>query len=391
MCSKEAWEHFIFVPRLPHRRIERCAARSADYSQFLRVCSRPVVPFEDAQEDRCSGCATSQSSKSIVKASASGGSKTGEASLALISTAATTLTALAAAAITAKGVAGVAAVKMGMMPAQMIPAGLPPTRDDVAMEAGRGGFLDLLFPGFDVNTFVWRVSMLQIAEYIGSLLMGSTFGAPKLCSLYLLGASWGPAIADGAVWRLFLPIMLHANALHIFFNLFFQLRIGFGMEKQFGRRKFCLLYIFCGFLGNLLSVSFDPMKLAVGASTSGFGLLGVWLAEVCLTWELLGGSRPRVFLWFAFMVLSCVMMSTISPNVDFVGHFGGAAAGFLMAIILADMREEHQPSWYGKAKTAAKNTAALMILVCLFKAITMGPDGPVPFCGNILHPRQLPF
>jgi hypothetical protein len=128
---------------------------------------------------------------------------------------------------------------------------------------------------------------------------------------------------------------LHANTLHIFFNVFFQLRIGFGMEKQFGRKKFTMLYLFCGFLGNLLSVVMDPMKLAVGASTSGFGLLGVWAAEVLLTWEMLGASRPRVFLWFAFMIVSCMMMSQISPNVDFAGHFGGAFAGFLFAIIFA--------------------------------------------------------
>ena len=38
---------------------------------------------------------------------------------------------------------------------------------------------------------------------------GSAYGSPKLCSLYLLGASWGPAIAQGAVWRLMLPMMLH--------------------------------------------------------------------------------------------------------------------------------------------------------------------------------------
>ena len=40
-------------------------------------------------------------------------------------------------------------------------------------------------------------------------LWGSAYGSPKLCSLYLLGASWGPAIAQGAVWRLMLPMMLH--------------------------------------------------------------------------------------------------------------------------------------------------------------------------------------
>merc|ERR1719387_534268 len=157
--------------------------------------------------------------------------------------------------------------------------------------------MDLLFPGFDTSTMIWKISLLQIMEYLGSLLMGSAAGAPKLCSLYLLGASWGPSIANGALWRLFMPMMLHANALHIFFNMFFQMRIGFQMEKQFGKRKFCLL---C----NLLSVAFDPMKLAVGASTSGFGLLGVWLAEIILTWDILGESRPRISLWVFFMLLS---------------------------------------------------------------------------------------
>jgi len=253
------------------------------------------------------------------------------------------------------------------------------------------GFLDLMFPGFDTDTFIWRVSVLQVSEFIGSLLLGSSMGTPKLCSLYLLGASWGPTIASGSFWRLFLPMTLHANTLHIFFNIFFQLRIGFGMEKQFGRRRFCLLYLLCGFLGNLLSVAADPMKLAVGASTSGFGLIGVWAAEVLLTWDLLGASRPRVFLWFAFMLLNCVLMSTLSSNVDFMGHFGGAVAGFLIAIVLADMQEEHRPEWYGKAKTSAKAATALVTLCGLLKVMTLTPGEPIPYCGTIFSPRQLPF
>jgi len=383
MCSKEAWEHFLFVPQKPPRRL----ARARDHSDFFRVCSRPVVESKDSGASRCKGWGPSRSSGPSLATYAGAYGAIGA-------------TGAAAATITAAGphgLAGAALLKLGMMAPSppllpQLPGLGPQVRStDVDMQAGRNGFMDMIFPGFDTSTFIWRMSVLQIIEYLGSLLMGSRFGAPKLCSLYLLGASWGPSIANGALWRLFLPIMLHANALHIFFNMFFQMRIGFQMEKQFGPRKFCLLYIFCGFLGNLLSVAFDPMKLAVGASTSGFGLLGVWLAEVMLTWELLGQSRPKIFLWFAFMVLSCVMMSTISPNVDFVGHFGGALAGWLMAVILADMQEEHRPEWYAKAKTAAKNTAALVIAVALFKTIVMGPENPIPYCGSILRPRQLPF
>lgn len=78
------------------------------------------------------------------------------------------------------------------------------------------------------------------------LTMGSAIAAgapqtfvvsPNTCSLYLLGASWGPSIAHGEWWRLITPMMLHANGLHIFFNLFFQSRVGFGIEEQLGTRK----------------------------------------------------------------------------------------------------------------------------------------------------------
>lgn len=37
---------------------------------------------------------------------------------------------------------------------------------------------------------------------------------------YTLGASWGPSLARGEVWRLFCPMMLHANMMHLFFNVF---------------------------------------------------------------------------------------------------------------------------------------------------------------------------
>jgi len=353
MCrSKEAWEHFIFVP-LPQSRLTKTS----------------LVPYVQHRRADESGATTTALQDAVVALGLAGAGAMG--------------TMLAPSA---------AFLKLAMMvpPPPSLPPAAPPLSAAVATPQ-QFSLLDTLLPNFNTDTFIWRVSMLQITEYVGSLLLGSAYGSPKLCSLYLLGASWGPAIAQGAVWRLMLPMMLHANALHIFFNLFFQMRIGFGMEKQFGRRKFCLLYMFCGFLGNLISVAADPMKLAVGASTSGFGLLGVWAAEVLLTWDLLGESRSRIFLWFAFMCTSCIMMSTISPNVDFVGHFAGMLAGFLLAVILADMQEEHQPPWYNKAKFTAKNVTALIVIVSLVRAITLGPDGPIPYCGTIFHPRRLPF
>ncbi|CAE7227023.1 ROM3, partial [Symbiodinium pilosum] len=150
------------------------------------------------------------------------------------------------------------------------------------------------------------------------------------CVLYQLGASWGPALARGQIWRLVTPVMLHANLTHLLFNVFFQLRMGFGMERQFGREKMMMIYFACGLFGNLMSVAVDPYKLAVGASTAGFGLIGVWLAEILLSWEILGPARERTVIWIVFMMISVTTMSSMTPNMDIFGHLGGALGGFLL-------------------------------------------------------------
>merc|ERR1719282_195699 len=132
----------------------------------------------------------------------------------------------------------------------------------------------LVFPGFDASSFIWQITCWQAAEFALSMLMGHKGANPTPCVLYRLGASWGPALARGQLWRLVTPVMLHANLTHLLFNVFFQLRMGFGMERQFGRKRMMLLYFACAIVGNLVSVSLDPFKLAVGASTAGFGLIG---------------------------------------------------------------------------------------------------------------------
>jgi len=240
-------------------------------------------------------------------------------------------------------------------------------------------FADLIFPGFQEDSFIWRITCVQIIEFAISMFIGHRGPNPTPCVLYGLGASWGPAVARGQVWRLFTPVTLHANLSHLLFNLFFQLRMGFRMEQQFGSRKMMLIYFVCGLFGNLLSVAVDPFKLAVGASTAGFGLLGVWLAEIALSWNVLGPARERTSIWILFMIVSVISMSTGTPNLDVVGHIGGALAGFLLAIVISDMPEQHRPSWYGEARAGAA-VGLGMILTCGLAKIMTGYHDPIPPC-----------
>mmetsp|Transcript_27822 Transcript_27822/g.70291 ORF Transcript_27822/g.70291 Transcript_27822/m.70291 type:complete len:439 (+) Transcript_27822:82-1398(+) len=283
--------------------------------------------------------------------------------------------------------------------------GASPQTQQAGEDATQPSVAATLFPDFKGDTFLKRICVLQIMEYVGSLfltmgsiaatpaarLMGTKFAlSPNTCSLYLLGASWGPSIASGEVWRLITPMMLHANGLHIFFNLFFQSRVGFGIEEQLGTRKFMILYLFCGFFGNLVSILVDPYKLAVGASTSAFGLLGVWFSEVHLTWHLLSEeSKGRLSFWFGGMLLALIVMSNLAPHIDMWGHVGGLLGGYLMSMCLADMSEEHRPSWYDAGKKICKMTLAWTCLLGTGKVVFMNPTIPVPNCGTLLHPKNI--
>ena len=55
---------------------------------------------------------------------------------------------------------------------------------------------------------------------------------------------------------------------------------------------------------------FTVSRLAVGASTSGFGLLGVWAAEVLLTWDL---SWPKWVVGAKWASLGCENGDHICP------------------------------------------------------------------------------
>merc|ERR1719203_1407329 len=152
------------------------------------------------------------------------------------------------------------------------------------------------------------------------------------------------------------------------------------MERQFGREKLMLIYFVCGIVGNLMSISVDPYKLAVGASTAGFGLIGVWLAEILLSWEILGPARERTVIWIAFMLVSVTTMSTMTPNMDLWGHLGGALGGFLLSIIISDMKDGDRPEWYGQARLAAAVGLAFCLVGGLGRTLLVTPHDPIPDC-----------
>lgn len=140
-----------------------------------------------------------------------------------------------------------------------------------------------------------------------------------------LGAKVNSAIKAGQFWRLLTPALLHANLVHIGFNMYALYAIGRGLEQHYGHTRYFLLYILSALGGNTLSFLLSPNP-SVGASTAIFGLVAAEGVFIFQNKFLFGGNfRPLLANIFAIIVINLLL--GLSPGIDNWGHLGGLFGG----------------------------------------------------------------
>ncbi|SCM21875.1 rhomboid protease ROM1, putative [Plasmodium chabaudi chabaudi] len=224
--------------------------------------------------------------------------------------------------------------------------------------------VNLIFPHFTWKSFVMVISIIQIIVFIVSLsIRPGEFLTPSGSILVTLGANVGSKIKSGEIHRLILPIFLHANIFHAFFNVFFQLRMGFTLEKNYGILKVAILYFLTGIYGNILSSSVTYCTTKVGASTSGMGLLGIVTSELILLWHIIRHRERVVFNILFFTAISILYYFTFNgSNIDHVGHLGGLLSGISIGMLYNE-KMENKPTWYNNARIASYVCLALLAII----------------------------
>jgi membrane associated rhomboid family serine protease len=135
-------------------------------------------------------------------------------------------------------------------------------------------------------------------------------------------------VADGEWYRLITAGFLHANVMHVAFNMYILYRLGQLLEPAVGRAKFLLLY-FVSLLGGSLGVMImDPNALTVGASGAVFGMMGAAVA----VFRSRGISIMDSGLG-ATIFLNLAITFTI-PGISIGGHLGGLVVGYLAGELL---------------------------------------------------------
>lgn len=163
---------------------------------------------------------------------------------------------------------------------------------------------------------------LNILIYILMML----FGQNEIISLFGL---YPPAVLSGQYYRLLTSMFLHANLLHLIFNMYALYIIGSQIENFFGKTKYLFTYIFSGVIAGLMSMIFTN-AWSVGASGAIFGLLGALLYF---------GYHYRMYLGTVIksQIIPIIIVNLIigfsSTGIDNAAHIGGLIGGVIGAMM----------------------------------------------------------
>lgn len=195
------------------------------------------------------------------------------------------------------------------------------------------------------------IAIIAVNAVIYIVTSYSTYFANTLPSyIYKLGYIPALLLSYEGVARMFTSMFIHADILHIVFNMYFLYMFGKGVEDLIGSRRFLLLYMVSGVgaaLFHTASISISGLEVidvpAVGASGAISGVLGAYLMffpgtslVACFPIFFLPACftvRASVYLafWFAMQVMYGYMRI---GGVAFFAHAGGFITGIAAAWIL---------------------------------------------------------
>jgi rhomboid protease GluP len=177
------------------------------------------------------------------------------------------------------------------------------------------------------------ILLLNAALYLATGLYSMRSGNGNLINLDLqtlweFGAKLPRSIiAGGQWWRLVTAGFLHGGLIHIAMNSWVLFDLGAQVEEIFSPARLIVIY-FCATVGGFLASTFWSNALSIGASAAIMGLIGAMIALGTMHRSEIADAIRRVYIRYAIYM---VIFGLLVPNIDNAAHFGGLAAGFVVA------------------------------------------------------------
>lgn len=185
---------------------------------------------------------------------------------------------------------------------------------------GRNSGAPVTYAIMGVNAAVFAVNFLTTSIFSGGL-------------MYQLFV-YAPWLTAAEPWRMLTSVFLHAQFLHILFNLYTLWIFGRMLEQSLGKARFLALYLISGFAGSVAVLLLAPNSAVLGASGAVFGLFGAF----AVIQRRLGGNSVQILV----VVGLNLALGFIIPNISWQAHVGGLLVGAAVAAVLLATRERRQ-------------------------------------------------
>ncbi|HMH82851.1 MAG TPA: rhomboid family intramembrane serine protease [Gemmatimonadales bacterium] len=217
------------------------------------------------------------------------------------------------------------------------------------------------------------VRRLIVANLVVFLLQLTIFVDPWFAATF----GFAPLAAVARPWTFLTYMFLHANFLHLTFNLLALYVFGPQVEERMGGGAFLRYYLLCGLGGAALSLilgwSFGRLNPVIGASAAVYGVLlaFAWASPDQPIYVLLL-PEPIPAKWLVTFIVAISLVLALLPTSDGVAHLahlGGFATGFLY-LKVADWR-------LGRAERHLRRASQPSVLVHPGRA-ARASDAPKP-------------
>jgi rhomboid protease GluP len=149
-------------------------------------------------------------------------------------------------------------------------------------------------------------------------------------------------VSRGDWYRIFTPVLVHANLTHILFNMYALYQLGPAIEARVGIPSYVgLLLAAAGWGGAFAYHLGGPEDALVGASGAIFGLFGLWLHSA---FRLRDTAFGRNLLSSLGITLALNMaLPFLIPGISWQGHLGGLVAGVLIGELWSRAKRPQRP------------------------------------------------
>jgi len=182
---------------------------------------------------------------------------------------------------------------------------------------------------FGMTTWVRR---LLVANLLVFLCQKTVLVDPRFQAVF----GFQPLYALERPWTFVTYMFLHANLLHLAFNLLALFMFGPPVEERMGGRPFLTYYLLCGLGGAALSLALVQVRhvdLVLGASAAVYGVMlafaWAWPNQPIYVFPFPAPIAAKWLVTFAVAISLVLGLWPGSDGVAHLAHLGGLATGFV--------------------------------------------------------------